>query len=412
MKEEILIPELRFPEFNGNWDKVNLGDIADVYDGTHQTPKYVNEGIKFVSVENIGDLEASEKYITEEAFEKFKIKPQKDDIFMTRITAGIIGATAIVKNNNPLAYYVSLALLRKKTDINPHYLIQRIDSEYFKHELHKRIIHIAFPKKINLGEINLCKISFPQQLEEQNKIASFLTTNDKRIKLLEEKKAKLEQYKKGVIQQLFHQNIRFKDDGGKDFPDWEEKRLGEIGKTLNGLTGKTKIDFGEGKPYIQYMQVFRNSKIDVSEFDFVNIEDNEKQTQFQYGDVFFTTSSETPNEIGMASVLMDEVEELYLNSFCFGYRPNSLNELVPEFSQYFFRSDIVRREIIKLAQGSTRFNMSKLSLMKFKFFIPQKEEQQKIAEFLMSVDSAIERVQIQIDGSSKFKKGLLQKMFV
>ena len=206
--------------------------------------------------------------------------------------------------------------------------------------------------------------------------------------------------------------IRFKDENGNDFPDWEEKKLGDLGNTYNGLTGKTKIDFGKGKPYIQYMQIFRDSKIDTSMFGLVNVQDGENQNSAQYGDVFFTTSSETPDEIGTASVLTEEVEDVYLNSFCFGYRPNSLDELVPEFSQFFFRSDKVRKEIIKLAQGSTRFNMSKVELMKLEFDFPKKEEQIKISKFLISIDKSIEKLGNQINDSVRFKKGLLQKMFV
>lgn len=107
----------------------------------------------------------------------------------------------------------------------------------------------------------------------------------------------------------------------------------------------------------------------------------------QFGDVFFTVSSETPNEIGMSSVLLDEIEELYLNSFCFGFRANSLSELNPYFSRYLFRSENFRNEIIKLAQGSTRYNMSKLQLLKIEILLPCIEEQTKIANFLSAIEA-------------------------
>lgn len=185
--------------------------------------------------------------------------------------------------------------------------------------------------------------------------------------------------------------------------------MGEIGATFNGLTGKTKVDFGEGMPYVQYMQIFSNSKINVEEFGLVKIEVNENQSKVQYGDVFFTTSSETPNEIGTASVMLEDVGDVYLNSFCFGFRPNSLTELVPQFSRYLFRSELFRREIIKLAQGSTRFNMSKVELMKLRVLLPKEDEQNKIANFLTSLDDSIESIGVEIDGSIEYKKGLLQK---
>lgn len=128
--------------------------------------------------------------------------------------------------------------------------------------------------------------------------------------------------------------------------------------------------------------------------------------------MFFTISSETPEEIGMSSVLLDDVQELYLNSFCFGFRVNSLKEVNPYFSRYLFRNDIFREEIIKLAQGSTRYNMSKVQFIKIKIQIPSLSEQIKIANFLSSIDERIHNSQLSIIHLEKWKKGLLQKMFV
>lgn len=249
-------------------------------------------------------------------------------------------------------------------------------------------------------------------LPEQQKIATFLTTIDTRIQQLSRKKALLEQYKKGVTQQIFSQEIRFKDEDGKEFPAWEEKRLGEIGTTFGGLSGKTKENFGKGKPYITYKQIFDNSEINTSKFDFVEIGQGEKQSRVQYGDVFFTTSSETPNEVGFASVLLEPVDELYLNSFCFGYRPNSFNLLKPDFARFLFRSQQFREMVVKLAQGSTRYNMSKTQLMKLKVSLPAEPEQQKIADFLSTIDRQINLASQQLNRMRTFKKGLLQQMFV
>ena len=249
-------------------------------------------------------------------------------------------------------------------------------------------------------------------LPEQTKIATFLTAVDEKLTALKQKKTLLEQYKKGVMQKIFSQELRFAADNGKYFADWEEKKLGEIGETYNGLTGKSKENFGVGKPYIQYKQIFDDSKIDISRFELVDIGLNEKQNKVLFGDVFFTVSSETPNEIGMSSVLLDEISELYLNSFCFGYRANSLEILSPYFSKYLFRSELFRNEIVKLAQGSTRFNMSKIQLMKIHIYLPSLEEQTKIANFLSAIDEKITHCQGQIASTEIWKKGLLQQMFV
>jgi type I restriction enzyme S subunit len=123
-------------------------------------------------------------------------------------------------------------------------------------------------------------------------------------------------------------------------------------------------------------------------------------------------SSETPNEIGTASVLLENVDEMYLNSFCFGFRPNSINLTSPYFLRYLFRSSKFRSKIIKLAQGSTRYNMSKLGLLKLSEYFPAIQEQQKIASFLSSIDDKIEKNKEQIRKMELWKKGLLQQMFV
>ena len=261
------------------------------------------------------------------------------------------------------------------------------------------------------GQLKSLKLNLPT-LPEQQKIASFLSAVDEKLQQLTRKKELLEQYKKGVMQQLFSGKLRFKDENGKSFPKWEEKRLGDVGNTFNGLTGKTKENFGEGKPYIQYMQIFANPKIDITKCGLVQIDADENQPRVQYGDIFFTTSSETTHEIGFTSVLQEKVEEMYLNSFCFGFRPNSLEQLNPAFASYLFRNEIFRKIIIKLAQGSTRYNMSKVQLMKLKVLLPCIEEQKKIAIFLSNIDNKIESVTKQITQTQTFKKGLLQQLFV
>lgn len=183
-QQHTLHPKLRFPEFERGWKIEQIGNIADIYDGTHQTPKYVSQGVPFVSVENINNIENSDKFITKEAFNNYKIKPRTGDILMTRITAGIIGATSIVKNDLDLAYYVSLALIRNKSENNIEFINHYISTDYFKRELHKRIIHVAFPKKINLGDINQCILKYSDSINEQQKIADYLSTIDNKINLL------------------------------------------------------------------------------------------------------------------------------------------------------------------------------------------------------------------------------------
>ena len=153
-----------------------LEDFAEIYDGTHQTPKYVNTGVPFVSVQDIKNIYGTNKYITAEEYNKFKVKPRKNDVFMTRI--GDIGTCAIVENDDDLAYYVTLTLIRPSNDIVlSKFLKYLIESSQGKKELSKRILHNATPIKINLGEIGKLQFFIPS-INVQEYIVSILDKFD------------------------------------------------------------------------------------------------------------------------------------------------------------------------------------------------------------------------------------------
>ncbi len=175
--------------------------------------------------------------------------------------------------------------------------------------------------------------------------------------------------------------------------EWKKCSLGEIGSPYNGLTGKSGDDFGTGSPYITYKSVFDNTKIDLSRCELVRISDQEKkrQNQVKKGDIFFTISSETPEEVGMSSVLLDDIEDCYLNSFCFGFRLNVTTSLT-EFLRFYLRSNNIRKTLSTLAQGSTRYNISKGEIMKMTLWLPSQQEQKKIADFFSLIE---ERISIQ-----------------
>ena len=190
---------------------------------------------------------------------------------------------------------------------------------------------------------------------------------------------------------------------------WEKRKLGELGVTYSGLSGKAKDDFGHGEAkYVTYMNVFANTISDIDLTEAVEID--AMQNEVKYGDVFFTTSSETPEEVGMSSVWLGNSENTYLNSFCFGYRPSA--EVDYHYLAYMLRSPKVRKQIIFLAQGISRYNISKNRVMEIPIPIPELEEQAKIGEYFRKLDNLISLNQRKLEKLKNIKKTMLEKMFV
>ena len=167
---------------------------------------------------------------------------------------------------------------------------------------------------------------------------------------------------------------------------WEQRKLGEIGNSYTGLTGKQKEDFGHGNAsFITYMNVFSNPISDISLNEHIEVDDS--QNEVQIGDVFFTISSETPKEVGMSSVLLEKSGPTYLNSFCFGFRP--FIALDKYFLAFMLRSDVIREQLIFLAQGISRYNISKNKVLDIVVHMPNINEQIYIGEFFNSINNLI-----------------------
>ena len=198
-----------------------------------------------------------------------------------------------------------------------------------------------------------------------------------------------------------------------DVQEWKEIPMHQIGKTLTGLSGKNSSDFGCGKRYITYKQVYSDTVNDFDKCEKVFVNESEKQNCVQQGDVLFTTSSETPDEVGISSVILKPLPEtIYLNSFCFILRPYDINNLYPQFAKYLFQSPTYRKRIIKLAQGAIRFNLSKAQFISLSLPIPiGLNEQQKIADCLSSIDALIKAAENKNDELKAHKKGLMQQLF-
>ena len=184
--------------------------------------------------------------------------------------------------------------------------------------------------------------------------------------------------------------------------------MGDMGSTYTGLSGKTKEDFGHGDAkFITYMNVFSNpvANLDMTE----SVEIDSKQNCVKAGDVFFTTSSETPEEVGMSSVMPENADNIYLNSFCFGYRPTEKFDL--NYLAYVLRTESFRKEMTFLAQGISRYNISKNKVMEVEIPIPSLDEQSRVGQYFKNLDTLITLHQRKCEQTKNLKKYMLQKMF-
>lgn len=352
-------------------------------------------------------------YVSKDAHENFLARSMAfpNDILMN-IVGPPLGKTALLDDSYP-EYNMNQAIVFYRLQKN------LVDSKYFLEFLNsfKAQQWLQSRSKKTSGQQNLtieiCKelpIILPSLLE-QKKIAQILSTWDQAISVTEKLLENSQQQKKALMQQLLTGKKRLLDEKGVRFGgEWNEYSLGNLGNTFTGLTGKTKDDFGSGVPYITYMNIFKNSRIDINQVDYVVIKEDENQNSVRYGDIFFTTSSETAEEVGMSSVLLEEVERLYLNSFCFGFRLSNFKVLLPQFAAYILRSSNIRKQISTLGQGATRYNLSKNQLMKLILRLPTIVEQKKIAEVLTLSDQEIENLQKKLDCLKQEKKALMQQL--
>lgn len=189
---------------------------------------------------------------------------------------------------------------------------------------------------------------------------------------------------------------------------WEQRKLGSLGTSYSGLSGKDKTDFGHGfGSYITYLNVFQNPIADIDGTD--RIEIDPKQNTVHYGDVFFTVSSETPEEVGMSSVWLGNQQNIYLNSFCFGYRQKGTFDI--KYLAYMLRSRSIRNRMKILAQGISRFNISQRRVMDIEVSFPSMDEQQKIGVLCGKLDQLIAAEKRKLDLLKDKKTALLRQIF-
>lgn len=414
------IPTLRFPEFqnDGEWKRCKLSDVA-VRKGKKNTkgielPVYTNSATSgVISQEDYFDREI----VTKENLVNYGIIETNDFVYNPRVS---VTAPVGPISRNKLSRGI----------MSPLYLIFGFnggDINFFEHYFKGNSWHNYLRAKANYGarfdRINIgtkefmdMPIPYPS-LAEQKKVADCLSSLDKYIDATKRKLELLKEHKKGLMQRLFPAKgkttpeIRFpKFIGTKE---WTPTQLGAIGDTFGGLSGKSAEDFGIGKPFVTYKQVFNSSEIDSSECALVQVSENETQNKLQYGDVLVTMSSETPDEVGYTAVVTNKnIPECYLNSFCFIYRLFDNESIDEKFLIYLFSSDVYRTAVVRIAQGITRFNIAKTKFKEIDLSIPEtKEEQRKIANTLSAIDKQITEYDKKIKALELHKKGLMQQLF-
>ncbi|WP_332259080.1 restriction endonuclease subunit S [Helicobacter pylori] len=284
----------------------------------------------------------------------------KDDILMTRT-----GNTGMVITNIEGVFHNNFFKINfDRTLINKDFLVYFLSLEQTQKTILRKAGTSTIPD-LNHNDFYSLLIPIPP-LNEQIAIANILSDVDRYLYSLDALILKKESVKKALSFELLSQRKRLKGFNQA----WQKVRLGNIGITISGLVGKTKQDFINGNAkYITFLNVLNNVIIDTSILENVKIYPNEKQNSFKKYDLFFNTSSETPKEVGMCAVLLDDIDQVFLNSFCFGFRifDKAVDSL---FLSYLINSEIGRKAFENLAQGSTRYNLSKSGFNNVCLFLP------------------------------------------
>lgn len=409
-EEKKKIPSLRFPEFERNWEEKKIGNCT-VKVGSGSTPKggskiYTKEGIPFIRSQNVYEnrlVLADIVYITAEIDSKMKGSRIKPLDILLNITGASIGRSCVVPKtftNGNLNQHVSI--IRLKEDYSPYFLQLNLSS--FKGQ--KKIARMQAGggrEGINFDAIRSIKVLFPS-LPEQTKIANFLTTIDTRLQQLHKKKTLLGQYKKGVMQKIFLQEVKFKDDEGKKFPSWEVKQVGDFLIERN-----TKAPKSEKFPLMSFVaQKGVTPKGERYNREFlVKDGDNKKYKQTEYGDFIYSSNNLETGSIGLnryGSACISPVYSIFqIRELC-DYR---------FISTYLVRKSFLNK-MVRFRQGVVygQWRIHESDFLKIEEKIPSNEEQKKIADFLTIIDEKISFVSQQIQKTEAYKKGLLQRMFV
>ncbi|MFC2994286.1 restriction endonuclease subunit S [Acinetobacter sichuanensis] len=404
-------PKLRFKEFDGDWSLSSLSQLSTkIGDGIHATPKYDENGeIPFINGNNLIDgnvvINENTKRINAEEFNKYNQALSDRTLFLS--INGTIGNLAFYKNEKVLLGK-SVCFINLKTDIDKNFIYLLLQSPELTKTFNSELTGTTI-KNLSLATVRNSEFYSPT-LEEQTKIASFLSAVDEKISQLSQKHSLLSQYKQGMMQKLFSQQIRFKAEDGSEFGEWEETTLGSFSSKIgSGSTprGGAEAYTDKGIIFIRSQNV-NNDQLLLNDIAFIPEQTHKKMAGSKViaNDILLNI---TGASIGRSCVVPSTFSEGNVNQHVCIIRTPKDN---PRFVQSFLASKAGQDLIESHQTGSGREGLNFQSIRSFSLMKPCLKEQTKIANFLSSIDQKIEVVAQQIEQAKQWKKGLLQQMFV
>ena len=400
------VPRLRFGGFKDQWIEKKIGDIAPKV-GSGSTPRggeevYQTTGVPFIRSQNVNDdclLLDVITYIPDEVHSRMKGSVVKPNDILLNITGASIGRSCVVPTDFPTGNVNQhVCIIRVGKGFDPRFLQPYLSSSRGQKSILSTQVGSG-REGLNFQAIRSFKVFIPT-LAEQTRIASSLTTVDEKIFQLSQKCDLLTQYKKGVMQQIFSQVIKFKDEDGKGFPDWKELRLGDVGEIITGKTPST-ADGSLWNGDIQFVTP-------------TDITDQKYQHEAQRKVAFNSKLKILPTHSIMFTCIAS-IGKMSLSVWpCITNQ--QINALVPKGgfnNEYIYYALLNITDFIKSTQANTTLPIiNKTEFSKFVILVPTLAEQTKIANFLTAIDDKISNVQSQLTAAKQYKQGLLQQMFV
>jgi len=412
-----LSPLLRFSKFNKLWKLEELGKFYTFKNGINADKEQYGKGSKFINVLDVlqpypitgssikGRVEIDAKTLEKNSVAKGNLLFQRSSE-----TREEVGTSNVYLGNETVTFGGFVIRGKPLKQVNPVYMNYLLKSAKARKEITTKS---GGSTRYNVGQgtLSAVKIFVVDSDNEQQKIADFLTSVDTKISQLTEKHHLLKEYKKGVMQQVFSQQIRFKDEDGKEFPEWGNKRLGDLtSKVGSGSTpkGGSDVYVESGITFIRSQNVYGNI-LDLTDAAFITEDTHQKMkgSQVKPLDVLLNI---TGASIGRSCVVPEQFTEANVNQHVCIIRPKK--DLDPHFLQLFLSGYGGQKSIFQSQAGGGREGLNFVAIRAFKCPFPHLQEQQKIAHFLQSIDRKIEAVAVQVEQTKLFKKGLLQQMFV